>query len=126
MSINVKSIAKKATVVAEIMENREKGNTAELIKAEKVFTINRCEMCLLPKDDGNGEERVYAYTVEEIPEKFYFAGFILKKIFDSILEECEGDYEEMYAIIKDQGLPVKYGEKKTKDGKRTVTTIEVV
>lgn len=126
MSINVKSIAKKATVVAEIMENREKGDTAELIKAKNAFTINNCEMCMLPRDDGNGEEKVYAYTVEEKPDKFYFAGFILKKIFDSILEECEGDYEEMYALIKQQGLVVKYGEKKTKDGKRTVTTIEVV
>ena len=126
MSINVKSIAKKATVVAEIMENREKGDTAELIKAKNAFTINNCEMCLLPKDDGNGEEKVYAYTVEEKPDKFYFAGFILKKIFDAILEECEGDYEEMYALIKQQGLTVKYGEKKTKDGKRTVTTIEVL
>lgn len=123
--MNIKSIARKATIVAEIMENREKGDTNHLIQANRPFTINNCELCLLPGDDGN-TERVYAYTVKELPDNFFFAGFVLKKIFDTILEECQGDLEEMYALIKQETLPVKFGEKKTKDGKRTVTTIEVI
>ena len=123
--MNIKSIARKATVVAEIMENREKGDTNYLIHANKPFTIDNCELCLLPGDEGN-TERVYAYTVKELPDLFFFAGFVLKKIFDSILEECQGDLEEMYDMIRQETLPVKFGEKKTKDGKRTVTTIEVI
>lgn len=125
MALNIKSIAKKATVVAEIMENREKGETEELIKSGIVYTINDCEECRITNDKGE-EETVWAYTVEENPDKFYFAGYVLKKIFENILAECEGDYAELYSAVCSQGLKVKYGQKKTRDGKRTVTTIEVV
>ena len=125
MALNIKSIAKKSTVVAEIMENREKGETEELIALKRPVTINDCEECRLI-NDNNEEEIVWAYTLKEYPEKFFFAGLVLKKIFESILAECEGDYEELYNAVREQGLTVKYGQKKTRDGKRTVTTIEVV
>lgn len=124
MALNLKNIAKKATVIAEIMENRTKGETEDLIELKEPVTINDCELCLLTNDEGK-EERVWAYTIKEQPEKFYFAGFVLKKIFESALEECGGDYTELYIAVQG-GLKVKYGQKKTKDGKRTVTTIEVV
>lgn len=125
MSINIKNIAKKATVVAEIMENREKGDTKELIARKSSVTIDDCEVCTLTNDEGV-EEEVWAYTIKEEPNKFYFAGFVLKKIFESILEECEGDYTTLYSEIKHQGLRGTFGEKKTRDGKRTVTTFTVL
>ena len=125
MAVNIKSIAKKATVVAEIMENREKGDTEELIKLKTPVTIKDCEVCTLTNDDGE-EENVWAYTIEEEPKKFYFAGYVLKKIFERILEACQGDYVELYSQLNAQGLTVKFGQKKTKDGKRTVTTVNVV
>ena len=107
------------------MENREKGDTEELIKRKSSVTINDCEMCTLTNDEGE-EENVWAYTIKEEPEKFYFAGYVLKKIFENILAECEGDYEELYSAVIKQGLTVKFGQKKTRDGKRVVTTVEVV
>lgn len=125
MALDIKKIARKATVVAEIMENREKGDTEELIKRKSSVTINDCEMCTLTNDEGE-EENVWAYTIKEEPEKFYFAGYVLKKIFENILAECEGDYEELYSAVIKQGLTVKFGQKKTRDGKRVVTTVEVV
>lgn len=125
MSFNIKSIAKKATVVAEIMEGREKGDTDELIARKEAVTINDCEQCSITNDKGE-EERVWAYTIKEEPKKFYFAGYVLKKIFEEILVECEGDFAMLYKAIQEQGLTVKYGQRKTRDGKRTVTTIEVI
>lgn len=125
MALNIKSIARKATVVAEIMENRDKGDTEELIKLNSQVTINDCEECRITGENGN-EEAIWAFTIKEEPKKFFFAGFVLKKIFESLLIECEGDYDELYSAIQSQGLTVKFGQKKTRDQKRTVTTIEVV
>lgn len=123
MSINIKAVAKKATVIAEIMEGRDKGDTQDLI-GRKV-TINDVEECQLVNEDGE-VEIVYAYTVDEFANKFYFAGYVLKKIFSEILSQCGDNLEDMYKAVREQKLKVEFGSKKTKDGKRTVTTITVL
>lgn len=122
--INIKELAKKETIVAEIMDGREKGDTSDLIKNGKPVQINDFEACHITNKDGE-EELVYAYTVEEQPKRFYFAGFVLKKIFDAIVSSCDGNLEEAYGEVRKQKLKVLFGEKKTKS-KNTVTTIEVV
>ena len=124
MKLNIREIAKKETVVAEIMNGREKGETEDLIKRNKPITINDFEACEITNDEGE-KEIVYAYTVEEEPKMFYFAGYVLKKIFEKIIAACDGDYETAYSAVRAETLKVKLGEKKTKS-KNTVTTVEVV
>ena len=122
--LNIKAIAKKETVVAEIMVGKEKGETEDLIKMKKPITINDFEACEITNDEGE-KEIVYAYTVDEVPETFFFAGYVLKKIFEKIIQACEGDIEDAYKAVRTQKLKVKLGEKKTKS-KNIVTTVEVV
>ena len=126
--MNIKEIARKETVVAEIMENREKGDTSTLIKLcsdnKTAFTIDNFEACEITNDSGE-KEMVYAYTVSENKKEFFFAGFVLKKIFDSIVNAYQGDYESAYNAMKREKLVVRFGEKKTKN-KQTVTTIDVL
>lgn len=125
MALDLRSIARKATIIAEIMENKEKGITEELIELGKPVTINDCELCQITNDKGEPEQ-VWVFTIKEIPNKFFFGGYVVKKIFESIVEVCAGDYTELYSAVSSQGLKVKFGQSKTKDGKRTVTTIEVI
>lgn len=122
--INVRELAKKSTVLAAIMEDRTKGDTEELIARKEVVHIIDCELCTITNEGA--EDRVWAYTIKEEPKKFYFAGYVLKKIFESILDECEGDYTEMYSAVSSQGIPVKFSQQKTKDGKRVFTAVEVM
>lgn len=122
--LNIKAIARKETVVAEIMVGRDKGETEDIIKSRKPITINDFEACEITNDEGV-KEVVYAYTTKEEPNKFYFAGLVLKRIFESIIAQAQGDFEEAYNAVREQGLKVKLGEKRTKN-KMTVTTVEVV
>ena len=124
MAINLQKVAQKATTLAEIMEGKTKGETSELIKRKAPVTINDCEVMELTNDEGE-KEQVWAFTITEEPKKFYFAGTVVRNIFLAILEECQGDYAELYSAIETQGLKVKFGEGKTKKG-RPVTTIEVL
>ena len=123
MAINLKKVAQKATVLAEIMENRDKGTTEELINKKAPVTINDCEVMDIVNDAGE-KEQVWAFTIKEEPNKFYFAGTVLKNVFVEILKECNGDYCELYSAVQEQGLTVKFKESKTKKG-RPVTTVEV-
>lgn len=124
MAIDLRKVAQKATTLAEIMEGKTKGNTEDLIKLNKPVTINDCEMVVLVNEEGE-KENVWAFTIEEEPKTFYFAGTVLKNTFQAILEACQGDYAEMYNEVCEQNLVVKFSQGKTKKG-RPVTTIEVL
>lgn len=123
MSINIKSIAQKATTLCKLMEGREKGETADLIESDKIYTVDGAEYCTISNE--NGSESVWVYTLKEEKKKFYFAGHVLKNIFNAILQECEGDYEEVSKLVEEQGFQVLFDEQKTRDGRRTYTTVTV-
>lgn len=122
--MSIKEIAKKETVVAEIVVGREKGETESLIKTGEVVTICDFESCLITNEQGN-KEVVYAYVVEEHTDKFFFAGHVLRKIFESIIAHYDGDLSDAYQAMRTEKLKVRLGEKKTKT-KNMVTTVEVV
>lgn len=121
--IDISKVAQKATTLAAIMENKEKGDTEFLIYKKRV-TINACEMVELINEDGE-KELVWAFTISEEPEMFFFAGTVLKNVFEALLDACEGDYEKLYEAVDEQTLTVEFGEAKNKKGKK-YTTVKVI
>lgn len=114
MAINFKNIARKETVISDIMVNRRKVD-----KTNGVVHINDFDIV----SNTNGE----AYAVCAIgDEEFINGGFVLTRVFSAIVEEYHGDIETARHDFREAGgLDVKLTRKKTK-GNRDITTVEVM
>lgn len=126
--MDFKKIALDATTMSELMNGRDKMDTEELIKKyPNGVTIDFIDNVNMQQEDG--EENVWIFVTEEQPNKFTFAGFVLTKIFNNILDEFEGDYAEMIEIynsaLKEDKLRVKLERAKTKS-KREITKVTVL
>lgn len=126
--MDFKKIALDATTMSEIMNGRDKMDTEELIKKyPEGVTIDFIDNVNMQQEDG--EENVWIFVTEEQPNKFTFAGFVLAKIFNNILDEFEGDYAEMIetynSALKEDKLRVKLERAKTK-AKREITKVTVL
>lgn len=120
--LNIKQLAKKATTIAEIFGDKEKISTEDIIRYyPNGIHINKIEYISI-----DNEKNFWAYTFKEAPDKFAFAGHILSKIFDCVLEECEGDYAKTYEEFEKSGgfyAVLKNG--KTKSG-MNVTLVDIL
>lgn len=126
--MDFKKIALDATTMSELMSGRDKMDTEELIKKyPNGVTIDFIDNVNMQQEDG--EENVWIFVTEEQPNKFTFAGFVLAKIFNNILDEFEGDYAEMIktynSALKEDKLRVKLERAKTKS-KREITKVTVL
>lgn len=126
--MNFKKIALDATTMSELMNERDKMDTEELIKKyPNGVTIDFIDNVNMQQEDG--DENVWIFVTEEQPNKFTFAGFVLAKIFNNILDEFEGDYAEMIetynSALKEDKLRVKLERAKTKS-KREITKVTVL
>lgn len=126
--MDFKKIALDATTMSELMNGRDKMDTEELIKKyPNGVTIDFIDNVNMQQEDG--EENVWIFVTEEQPDKFTFAGFVLAKIFNNILSEFEGDYDEMIetynSSLKEDKLRVKLERAKTKT-KREITKVTVL
>ena len=126
--MDFKKIALDATTMSELMNGRDKMDTEELIKKyPNGVTIDFIDNVDMQQEDG--EENVWIFVTEEQPNKFTFAGFVLAKIFNNILNEFEGDYAEMIetynSALKEDKLRVKLERAKTKS-KREITKVTVL
>lgn len=126
--MDFKKIALDATTMSELMNGRDKMDTEELIKKyPDGVTIDFIDNVNMQQEDG--EENVWIFVTEEQPNKFTFAGFVLAKIFNNILDEFEGDYAEMIktynSALKEDKLRVKLERAKTKS-KREITKVTVL
>ena len=126
--MDFKKIALDATTMSELMNGRDKMDTEELIKKyPNGVTIDFIDNVNMQQEDG--EENVWIFVTEEQPNKFTFAGFVLAKIFNNILDEFEGDYAEMIetynSALKEDKLRVKLERAKTKS-KREITKVSVL
>lgn len=126
--MDFKKIALDATTMSELMNGRDKMDTEELIKKyPNGVTIDFIDNVNMQQEDG--EENVWIFVTEEQPNKFTFAGFVLAKIFNNILDEFEGDYAEMIetynSALKEDKLRVKLERAKTKC-KREITKVTVL
>ena len=126
--MDFKKIALDATTMSELMNGRDKMDTEELIKKyPNGVTIDFIDNVNMQQEDG--EENVWIFVTEEQPNKFTFAGFVLAKIFNNILDKFEGDYAEMIetynSALKEDKLRVKLDRAKTK-AKREITKVTVL
>lgn len=126
--MDFKKIALDATTMSELMNGRDKMDTEELIKKyPNGVTIDFIDNVNMQQEDG--EENVWIFVTEEQPDKFTFAGFVLAKIFNNILDEFECDYAEMIetynSALKEDKLRVKLERAKTKS-KREITKVTVL
>lgn len=126
--MDFKKIALDATTMSELMNGRDKMDTEELIKKyPNGVTIDFIDNVNMQQEDG--EENVWIFVTEEQPNKFTFAGFVLAKIFNNILDEFGGDYAEMIetynSALKEDKLRVKLERAKTKS-KREITKVMVL
>jgi hypothetical protein len=112
MAMNMKTLkdkVKEFSVSLPIMENREKGDFAD-IKGE-IVTISDFDFM---KDDG---KEYVVFTIKEDTKNFYFGGQVLTDNMKSL--ENDG-YAE---TVREEGLPVKFTTKKSKN-KRDYTVVE--
>lgn len=126
MKINIKKIAQEAVTFSELMSNREKIETEQIIKYhEEGITITSIDPVTVIENDE--EKMFYVYLIKEEPKKFAFSGYVLRKIFDNLLNEFNGDLGALNAELESSGdLRVKLKSSKTRDGKRQVTAVEVI
>lgn len=127
--MDFKKIALDATTMSELMNGRDKMDTEELIKKyPDGVTIDFIDNVNMSQEDGE-PENVWIFVTEEQPGKFTFGGFVLAKIFNNILAEFEGDYDEMIetynSALKEDKLRVKLERAKTKT-KREITKVTVL
>ena len=127
--MDFKKIALDATTMSELMNGRDKMDTEELIKKyPDGVTIDFIDNVNMSQEDGE-PENVWIFVTEEQPDKFTFGGFVLAKIFNNILAEFEGDYNEMIetynSALKEDKLRVKLERAKTKT-KREITKVTVL
>lgn len=126
--MDFKKIALDATTMSELMNGRDKMDTEELIKNyPNGVTIDFIDNVNIQQEDY--EENVWVFVTEEQPNKFTFAGFVLAKIFNNILDEFKSDYAEMIetynSALKEDKLRVKLERAKTKS-KREITKVTVL
>lgn len=124
-ALNLRKTAQKAVVLAEIFEGKDKIDTADIIKNHpNGIHINNIEFITMTGE--NGDEQFWAYTFDENPNVFAFSGFVLAKIFNELLAQCEGDYEELYESFRAAGtLNVRLSVGKTKKG-QPITKVDIL
>lgn len=114
-----KKIAQQATTLCDLMEDREKIETEDIIKNYGTITLEDFVWAEM------GENSCWVYTFLEDREHFAFAGVSIKSILDKLLEEYDGDYQALRAAYTDETLKkdgdviklkLEYG--KTKAGQR--------
>ena len=119
---NFRDLAKKATTLSELMENREKISTNEVIKNfPDGITLNAVDVI------NTTDAKYPVFTFAEDSKRFYCGGIVLTKIVYTWLEEYNGDLGLLnHDLAEVGGVKVKLAERKTRDGKNNITEVEVV
>lgn len=118
--MNIREIAKRVTTFSELAVDRELISNEDIEKyyGEGITIINAEEVTV---DDS----RYYIYLFKEDDSKFAGSGTVLTRIFDEILEECDGDVEVFKKELARGELRVKLIKSKTKKN-RDLFKIEVL
>ena len=119
---NFRDLARKATTLSELMENREKIQTADVIKNfPDGITLNAVDII------KTSDTTYPVFTFSEDVHRFYCGGIVLSKIVDTWLDEYNGDLGLLnHDLAETGGVKVKLTEAKTRDGKNNITEVEVI
>lgn len=120
---NFKDLAKRQTTLSEVMLDREKVTTEELMeKYPDGVTIIAFDYINSRKSKG----KYPVFNIEEDPTVFCNGGTIIGRIFKDFIDACDGDVKAASDELRRQGgLAVKFGKGQTKAGDE-VTTVEVL
>lgn len=119
---NFRDLARKATTLSELMENREKIQTAEVIKNfPDGITLNAVDIVKM------SDTSYPVFTFLEDSHRFYCGGVVLTKIVGTWVNEYDGDLGLLnHDLAESGGVKVKLKETKTRDGKNNITEVEVL
>ena len=119
MAYNFRASAIKETTLSYLMICREQLTTEDI--AGKVLTVSNFDIIAM-----NGKQ--YAIVIfKEYPDRYYNGGMVLTKIVLNWLDDFDGDIIAAAAALESAGgVQFKFNVGKTKDGKRNLTTVEVV
>lgn len=122
---NFATIAKKATTLSQIMEDREKMTVEELV--EKYDTVTIVDIDFISYKKGKDDPvNVWVFVTAEEPDKFIFGGAIFTNICQQWLEAYEGDYTSLRADYQLSG-GVKFQLTRIKTGNgRDCTAFKVI
>lgn len=120
---NFRDLARKATTLSELMVNREKIQTSEVIKNfPDGITLNAVDIIRT-----SGVMTYPVFTFVEDSSRFYCGGVVLSKIVVTWLDEYNGDLGLLnHDLAESGGVKVKLTEGKTRDGKNNITEVEVI
>lgn len=122
----LKELAVQVTTLCKLMEGREKMDTKELIERHPDgMHIREVEQFTMIDEKTEEETLIWAYTIVEEPKKFMFAGYVLKKIFDSWIASYDGDYDKLNKAIREENIAIQLSRSKTKS-KQEITTVKVL
>lgn len=118
---NFRDLARKATTLSELMANREKISTEDVIKNfPDGITINAVDVI------KTSTATYPVFTFAEDNKRFYCGGIVLTKMVNMWLDEYNRDLGMLnHDLSESGGVTVKLTESKTKDNKN-VTTVEVM
>ena len=119
--INFKSLAKEATTLSHLMEDRVKVTTDDIISGyPDGITITEFDYV------NTGKEEYYIAGFSEDEGAYLNCGLILAKVFDSFVKAFDGDINGASDCLKEQGgLKVKLEKTRTRSG-NTITRVSVI
>lgn len=119
-------LARKATIISTIMENRDKITTEDIIRDyPEGITINGFDLITTPNQEGvNSTYPVITFSEDD--SKFLYGGKALMDIVSLWVANFDGDIETTSNALKAAGgVKIKMTNAKTKQG-RNFTRIDVI
>lgn len=119
------NIAKKATVLSDLMVDRNKIATEDIIKRwPQGFTIDQFDLVTTP--DSNGIDRTYpVFTIKEDPTVFAYGGKAMFEVVKLWLDECDGDIASCSAEVSAENVKIKLSQARTSRG-NNFTRVDVL
>lgn len=118
---NFKAAALKSTTLSELMNDRVKVSTDEIINQHpNGVTIEQFDSV------SAGDAQYYIATIKEDPQVYINCGTVLSKVFDAFVAGFDGDIAGASAELKNAGgIKVKLTKSRTRGG-NTITTVTVL
>ena len=116
---NLSLLAKKATVVSELMNGKTKLSTEELIAKYP----DGIHVTAIDKVTSTGDRNYSIFTFAENPNVFCNGGTVMNKIVDSWLEALGGSLTDVNAELEAEPVGMKFIKAQTKSGKNITKVI---
>ena len=118
---NFKEAAIKSTTLSELMNDRVKVSTDEIISQyPNGVTIEEFDFITA------GDNQYYIATIKEDSKAYINCGTVLSKVFDAFVTGFDGDIAGASAELKNAGgIKIKLTKTRTRGG-NTITTVTVL